>query len=82
MLLVHPKRVEDIVVACVVLHNMMRDEKGAGGAGAERGLEDEEIPCGLQDGDQLVVMAGTTNSAKEQRDYLKNWFNGADAVPW
>ena len=22
------------------------------------------------------------NSAKEQRDYLKDWFNGAGAVPW
>ena len=23
-----------------------------------------------------------TNSAEEQRDYLKDWFNGAGFVPW
>ena len=37
-MLVHPKIVKDIVLACVVLHNMMRTERGAGGV---RDLEDE-----------------------------------------
>ena len=46
-ILMHPKRVKVIVLACVVLHNMLRAERGAGGA---RDLEDEEIPCGMEDG--------------------------------
>ena len=54
-------------MACVVLHNRLRTERGAGAA---RDLEDEVIPC------------KPANSAKEQRDYLRDWFNGAGAVPW
>ena len=72
----HPKRVKDIVLACVVLHNMLRAERGAGGA---RDLGDEEILCGMDDGDPP---GGHANNAKEQRDYLKDWFNDAGAVPW
>ena len=72
----HPNRVRVIVLACVVLHNMLRAERGVGSAGD---LEDEEIPCDLEDGD---LPGGhdrnPTNSAKEQRDC----FNGACAVPW
>ena len=79
-ILVHPKRVKDIVFSCVVLHNMMRAERGAGSAGD---LEDEEIPCGLEDGDPPGGhVSNPANSAKEQRDYLKDWFNGAGAVSW
>ena len=47
-ILVHPKRVKDIVLACVVLHNMLRAERYADGA---RDLEDEAISCDLEDGD-------------------------------
>ena len=36
-----------IVLACVVLHNMLRRERGAGGA---RDLEDEVISCDVADG--------------------------------
>ena len=67
-------------MACVVLHNILKAERGAGGA---RDLEDEEIPCGLKDGDPPGGHdRNPANNAKEQRDYLKDWFNGAGAVPW
>ena len=79
-MLVHPDRVRVIVLACVVLHNMLRRERGAGGA---RDFEDEEIPCDMDpagDGPRLDRNPG--KSAKEQRDYLRDCFNGAGAVPW
>ena len=56
---------------------MLRAERGAGGAGAERDLDDEEIPCGLEDGDPTGGHASNpANNANDQRDYLKDWFNG------
>ena len=66
---------KDIVLVCVVLHNMLRAERGAGGR-VDRGLEDEVIPCIFVDGD-----AGDGHD-KQQSDYLKDWFNGAGAVAW
>ena len=82
-MLVHPKRVKDIVLACAVLHTMLRAERGAGGARTERDQEDENILCGLEDGDPAGGHdRNPTNSAKEQRDYLEDWFNGAGAVAW
>ena len=70
-----------IVLACVVLHNMLKGERGSSGARVERDLEDENLPCGL--GDPVGGHGrNPTNSAKEQRDYLMDWFNSAGAVPW
>ena len=79
-ILVRPERGRVIVLACVVLHNMLRAERGGGAA---RDLEHEKIPCDMADGghgDGHDRNPG--NSAKEQRDYLKDWCNGAGAVPW
>ena len=79
-ILVHPDRVRVIVLACVVLHNMLRRERGAGGASD---LEDEEIPCGIDDGGEGPGPdRNPAKSAKEQRGYLKDWLNGAGVVPW
>ena len=62
---------------------MLRPERGAGGARAERDLEDEVIPCNLEDGDQDGGHDTTpAQSAKDQRDYLKDWFNGAGTLDW
>ena len=77
-ILVHPDKVRVIVLTCVVLHNMLRRERGAGAA---RDLEDQVIPCDMDDGGDGHDR-NPANSAKEQRDYLKDWFNGAGAVPW
>ena len=64
----------------MVLHNMLRREIGAGGA---RDLEDEEISCDMDPaGDGPGPDRNQGKSAKEQRDYLRDWFNGAGAVPW
>ena len=42
------------------------------------------IPCDMDDGGDGGDGhdRNPANSAKEQRDYLKDWFNGAGAVPW
>lgn len=82
-ILLKATRVKDIVMACAVLHNMLRAERGAGGGRAEGDLEDEVIPCQLEDGDAGAGRdRNPTQAAKDQRDYLKDWFNGAGAVPW
>ena len=39
-----PQRGREILMACVVLHNMLKPERGAGGR-EEGDLEDEWIPC-------------------------------------
>ena len=78
---VHLNRMKDMVLACVVLHNMLRAKRGAGGR-VDRDLEDEVIPCVFLDGDAAGGHDRTPNSAKQQRDYLKDWFNGAAAVAW
>ena len=65
IILVHPKRMKVIVLAHVVLYNMLRAERGAGGV---RDLEDEVIPYGLGDGDPAGGHdRNPTNSAKKQR---------------
>ena len=81
-ILVHGKGVKDIVLACVVLPKMLRAQRGVGGW-AKRDLEDEEIPCDLEDDDEGHGHdRNPPNSAKEQRNYLKRWFNIAGAGPW
>ena len=41
------------------------------------------IPCDMDDGGEGNGNdRNPANSAKEQRDYLKAWFNGAGAVSW
>ena len=78
-ILVHPDRVRVIVLACVVLQNMLRRERGAGGA---RDLEDEVVYYDMADGGHGGHDRNPGKSDKEQRDYLRDWFNGAGAVPW
>ena len=61
-ILVHPRM-------DIVLHNMLRAERGARAASD---LDDEDIPCGMDDGsDGDGHDRNPANSAKEQRDYLK-----------
>ena len=56
----------------------------------ERDLEDGEIPCNFENGDEGDGHDRTASSspplplniAKEQKDYLNRLFNGTGAVPW
>ena len=48
-ILLHPDKVKDFVLCCVVLHNKLTVERGAGGR--KRVLEDEVIPTDFVDGD-------------------------------
>ena len=66
------------MLACEVLHNMSRTDRGAGGR--ERNLEVEETPTRLVDGDS--GHGHDRNPLNGSKDYLKDWFNGAGAVPW
>ena len=45
----HPDEKKDIVLSCVVLHNMLRAKRGAGGR--EMNLEDEKILTDFEDRD-------------------------------
>ena len=59
---------------------MLRCQRGGR---AERDMEDEEIPCQLENGEEDDRHdRNPPNSAKEQRDYLREWFNGNGAVAW
>ena len=59
---------------------MLRRERGAGVA---RDLEDMVVQCDISDnGDGPGRDRNPGHSAKQQRDYLKDWFNGDGAVPW
>ena len=41
------------------------------------------VECDMTDGgDGPGRDRNPGHSAKEERDYLKDWFNGAGAVPW
>ena len=70
-----PKVVRDIVLTCVVLHNMLRSHQG----GADRPptpADDIQPPQGDQ-GEQRhhENLRNPSREAKHQRDLLKDYFN-------
>ena len=72
-----PKVVRDIVVTCVVLHNMLRSDQG----GADRPptpVDDIQPPQGDQG--QNRIFRNLLREAKHQRDLLKDYFNHAGAL--
>ena len=75
-----PKRARDIVMSCIVLHNILRSraQRQAGG----QGPEDDQLPdSGLVDGGD-GHQRNPSRETKDQREYLKDYFNNAGAVPW
>lgn len=85
-----PDRVESIVLACCLLHNLLRTRNPT----AQNEMMDTEDPithdieqgswrqCGsLMDVD-APNLGNFSREAREVRDYLVTWVNGAGAVPW
>ena len=77
-----PETVRDVVMTCVVLHNILRSQY----QGQEPGYdEDDDVPgdCRLIGG---AAGGGPDRNlareAKRQRDYLKDYFNNEGAVAW
>jgi hypothetical protein len=86
----HPRTVRRITLACVSLHNHMRDRYPA----IQRDIAEREdaehnvIPGQWREGEVMVDMDQPlhgnqgTQAAIAQRDYLKDYYNNAGSVPW
>ena len=84
-----PETVRDVVMTCVVLHNILRSQyQGQDGAqqpGGGGDDDDDDVP-----GDCSVIGGAAGGGqdrnparvAKRQRDYLKDYFNNEGAVAW
>ena len=87
----YPKTVESIVLACICLHNLLRNKEGPGQvpyADQEDGNRNV-IPGAWRDDEPLLgletLTAGNrmTNAAKNQREYLARYLTSdVGAVPW
>ena len=81
-----PETVRDVVMTCVVLHNILRSQYQGQHGGQEPGDDDDDnVPgdCRLIGG---AAGGGPDRNpareAKRQRDYLKDYFNNEGAVAW
>ena len=82
-----PETVREVVMTCVVLHNILRSQYQGQPAGQQPGEDDDDddVPgdCGLIGG---AAGGGQDRNpareAKRQRDYLKDYFNNEGAVAW
>ena len=75
-----PETVKDLVMTCAVLHNILRSQYQNHGAQQPGDGEDPDFG-----GVELVGGGAERNlsrEAKRQRDYMKQYFNNAGAVPW
>ena len=77
-----PKVVKDIVLACIVLHNMLRIHED----GADRAFIQAADIAALQN-EQMVYVPNDSyrnplKEAKYQRDLLKDYFNHVGALTW
>ena len=79
-----PDTVREVILTCVVLHNILRSQY-QGQHGAQGPGDDDDLPGA---GDLLGVRAvgghdrNPANEAKRQRYYLKDYFNNEGAVAW
>ena len=76
-----PEVVRDIVLTCVVLHNILRTHQGAGAQLSNPQDDLPEVDLQLAGGPDENVR-NPSRVAKQQRDYLKNYFNTDGAVWW
>lgn len=86
-----PDTVTSIVLACCCLHNILRDADPTYVSKVDREEdEDHALVEGdwrnggeLMDGERDQARNTSTKEAKDQRDYLKNYYNSnIGAVPW
>ena len=75
-----PKVVRDIVLTCVVLHNMLRSHQGA--ADRPPTSADDIQPPQADQGEQghHENLRNPSREAKHQRDLLKEYFNHVGAL--
>ena len=80
-----PETVKDVVLTCVVLHNILRSQYQGQHVGQQPGGDDDDVPGdgrligGAADGGRDRNPA---REAKRLRDYLKDYFNNEGAVAW
>ena len=78
-----PETVRDVVLTCVVLHNILRSQYKGQHGGQQPG--DDDVPS---DGHLIGGAAdcghdrNPAREAKRLRDYLKDYFNNEGAVAW
>ena len=81
-----PETVRDMVMTCVVLHNILRSQfESQHGAQQPGGDDDDDVP-----GDGRLIGGAAdggpdrnpTREAKRLRDYLKDYFNNEGEVAW
>ena len=81
-----PETVREVVMTCVVLHNILRSQYQGQPAGQQPGEEDDDDLPG--DFGLIGGAAGggqdrnPAREAKRQKDYLKDYFNNEGAVAW
>ena len=73
-----PETVRDVVLTCVVLHNILRSQY-QGQHGDDDVPGDGRLLGGAADGGRDRNPA---REAKRLRDYLKDYFNNEGAVAW
>ena len=80
-----PETVRDVVLTCVVLHNILRSQYQGQHGGQQPGGDDDDVPS---DGRLIGGPAdcgrdrNPAREAKRLRDYLKDYFNNEGAVAW
>ena len=79
-----PETVRDVVMTCVVLHNILRSRYQNHGPQQQGDYEDPDSGGGqlVGGGENLGAERNPSREAKRQRDYMKEYFNNAGAVPW
>ena len=80
-----PERARDVVLTCVVLHNILRSQYQAQHCDQQPGGDDDDVP-----GDGWLIGGAAdcghdrnpAREAKRLRDHLKDYFNNEGAVAW
>ena len=77
--------VREVVLTCVVLHNILRSRYQGQHGGQQPGGDDDDVP-----GDGRLIGGAAdcghhrnpAREAKRLRDYLRDYFNNEGAVAW